>query len=139
LAVGTTSTLTGAVECKGGISLTGGTASFPFLVGNYLMSDVKAATSSTTLTTTDQFFFADSKTAAGAMNCILPAAAAGVVGKIYFIRNIPGGANLTVTPNGTDTIDGVNAAITLTTASGAILICSAAGAWKTFAADYVAT
>ena len=75
-----------------------------------------------TLAEGDGLVEVDTVTLAGASIINLPAAAAGRVGKTYEIVDVNGaaaaGAEIAVTPDGTDTIDGINAAVDINEAYG---------------------
>ena len=79
-----------------------------------------------------QFVGVETSAAAGHITLNLPTAT--TVGKEYIIADVDKNAsvnNLIVTPDGADTIDTVNAAITYTTDSTSInIICYATGKWK---------
>lgn len=104
-----------------------------------VQSLVTNVTSATTLAAHDVIL---ANATSGAITLTLPAvvaASAGVastIGTRYYIRKSDATTNaITIAPNGTDTIDGVNASITLNVQNQfVILLASAAGAWIT--ADY---
>lgn len=79
--------------------------------------------------------FVDTATIAAASAVALPAATAAKAGDKIAIYDSTGSAetyNITVTPNTTNTIDGVNAAVVIARAYGALVLqCVGLGAWKT--------
>ena len=72
----------------------------------------------------------------GARTINLPAATSGDVGRVFLIKDTKGqGAtnNITITPNGTDKIDGVNASVVLNSDYAAVsIVCVAAANWALF-------
>jgi len=89
--------------------------------------DVKPVTSSPyNITPDDDLLVVNCSLGGGAIEINLPAATGS--GKVYRIKDI-GTDNADVTPNATDTIDGVNAPVTLTQWDGIQVVDHAAGAW----------
>lgn len=104
------------------------------------MSSVFATTTPVALAQGDVLVNVDTVTIAGPAVVNLPAASATRVGKYYYIVDVSGGAsvvnNVAITPNGADTIDGVVAALLITTPyTGYFVQCVQTGAatygWST--------
>lgn len=87
----------------------------------------------------DSVNIVDTVTIAAPSAVALPAAVAASVGRSITIADGTGGGagnNIVVTPNGTDTIDGVNAPITLDSRYEFVTLqCVATGAWLTIASN----
>lgn len=79
--------------------------------------------------------FIDTATIAGAVAVALPAVSAGLIGKTIVLGDYTlraGSFNITITPDGTDEIDGVNAPVVLAKNGELIALqCLGAAGWKT--------
>tara|TARA_R110000744_G_scaffold157482_7_gene273304 strand:- start:286 stop:2493 length:2208 start_codon:yes stop_codon:yes gene_type:complete len=79
-------------------------------------------------------FFVGVNTSGGAVIITLPASSAAAAGKIYVVKDIggvagTGGKNITITPNGSDRIDGIAASRTLNTNHAAVNLMSDGSNW----------
>lgn len=94
---------------------------------------VKSVTTSYTILSTDTFQLFSCVTGAGAVAIALPSVATVAAGRVYYILDRDGSAavnNITLTPNGTDTIDGLNSPLIVPgNYSMTILTTTLAGAW----------
>lgn len=90
-----------------------------------------------TITSGDSFVFINTNTST-TRTIILPAASAVTAGRYYIIKDKTGSAatnNITITPAGSDTIDGVSASVKVTSAYGNLtLISDGVSGWLTNAA-----
>lgn len=119
------------IGCSG-CSWTTGAGTLSLTVGGTLAvtNNPSCTAGAYTVLTSDVYIRAS---ASGAANCVLnlPAALAGNIGRVIYVKREDSNAfNVNVTPNGTDTIDGVNAADSIKIQYDEFgFVVGAAGAW----------
>jgi hypothetical protein len=86
-------------------------------------SEVALVSESSVLDAADKFVFCDATSAP--MTITLPACSESLKGQTYFIKKVDGSTNaVTITPVGSDTIDGLATALLTTKNQGSIVVCS---------------
>lgn len=125
-----TAAIAGAATVGGALTVTGALVSAGTSSTGADRVAFSAITTSTTLAAATHSNVSAS-TSGGAVVLTLPASVTGNVGTIFVIEKGDTSANLlTITPNGTDTIDGVNASIVVMgMGSSVTLVASGTGAW----------
>lgn len=126
----------GAGVATDGITIGGNGTDTPIFLQEPVLFAVRSTSTSPDAVTATDFYILASSSAGADIVENLPASVGPVNGRtriIYFKKMDANAHNVAVTPNGTDTIDGVNAPVNLTTQYSAVaLLDGSAGAWSLF-------